>query len=62
MSRVLGAARLHADLTILAKLVCALTRAVPLAAYAASRRNTGPAVDPVRLKGALPRRAGRVLA
>jgi hypothetical protein len=55
--------RLDADLTILAKLACTLARArgAPLAAEAPPQ-NTGPTVDPVCLKGALPRRAGRGLA
>jgi hypothetical protein len=53
--------RLHADLTILAKLAARPPEREPLAAEAPPQ-NTGPAVDPVCLKGALPWRAGRGLA
>ncbi len=61
--RGLDRVRLHADLTILAKLAVALTRAraaLPLA-YVPPGHDAGPAVDPVRLKGASPRRAGRMV-
>jgi hypothetical protein len=61
--RGLDRVRLNADLTILAKLPARSAEREP---YRSRRtplhRNTGLAVDPVRLKGALPQRAGRVSA